>query len=154
LSSCDTLLKRLAQDLEDVAAARRPCIQEEHAMVGQRHLARHRLIAPTDQTHIREGVMGGAKRPGRDQRGAVAGEAGNVWIHVVSMVSARVIAGRMVVRRRTSLDVPVPGGPSSSRLWSERLHDLQLHHRVLGKIMTAVRVALWLPAGQQCQSPR
>jgi hypothetical protein len=35
-------------------------IQEEHAMVGQRHLARHRHVAAADQPDIRDGVMGGA----------------------------------------------------------------------------------------------
>jgi hypothetical protein len=30
----DTFLERLAQDLEDMAAALGPCIQEAHAMVG------------------------------------------------------------------------------------------------------------------------
>jgi hypothetical protein len=30
---------------------------------------------------------------------------------VVSMASARVIAGRMGVSRRASLDMPAPGGP-------------------------------------------
>jgi hypothetical protein len=38
-----------------------------------------------------------------------------LWIRVVSMASARVIAGRRVVSRRASLDVPAPGGPSKSR---------------------------------------
>ena len=42
------------------------------------------------------------------------------WRRVVSRASARVIAGRMVVSRRASLDFPAPGGPSSRRLWSER----------------------------------
>jgi hypothetical protein len=35
LYSDETLLERLAQDLEDMAAELGPCIQEEHAMVGQ-----------------------------------------------------------------------------------------------------------------------
>jgi hypothetical protein len=35
---------------------------------------------------------------------------------VVSMASARVIAGRIVVRRRASIDLPAPGGPRRSRL--------------------------------------
>jgi hypothetical protein len=35
LYSCDALLERLPQDLQDVAAARRPCIQQEHPMVRQ-----------------------------------------------------------------------------------------------------------------------
>jgi hypothetical protein len=44
------------------------------------------------------------------------------------MASARVIAGRMVVSRRASIDVPAPGGPSMRRLWSERLDRV---HRCL-----------------------
>jgi hypothetical protein len=32
---------------------------------------------------------------------------------MVSMASASVIAGRMVVSRRASIDLPAPGGPSS-----------------------------------------
>jgi hypothetical protein len=41
-----TLLARLAQDLDDMAAALGPCIQEKHAVAGQRHLARQRHVAP------------------------------------------------------------------------------------------------------------
>jgi hypothetical protein len=47
-------------------------------------------------------------------------------MRVVSNASARRIAGNMVVNRRASLDVPTPGDPRR-RLWSERLHDLQLY---------------------------
>jgi hypothetical protein len=36
-----------------------------------------------------------------------------LWIRVVSMLSARVIAGRMVASRRASIDLPAPGGPRS-----------------------------------------
>jgi hypothetical protein len=49
---CETLLKGLAQDLEDMAAELGPFIQEEHAIVGQRHVARHRHVAPADQPDI------------------------------------------------------------------------------------------------------
>jgi hypothetical protein len=42
------------------------------------------------------------------------------------MASARVMAGRMVVRRRASIDLPAPGGPSKRTLWAERLHHVQL----------------------------
>jgi hypothetical protein len=38
---------------------------------------RHRHAAPADQPHIRDGVVGSAKRAGRDQLGAVVGEAGD-----------------------------------------------------------------------------
>ena len=39
LYSCETILKRLAQDLKDMAAELGQFIQEEHAIVGQRHFA-------------------------------------------------------------------------------------------------------------------
>ena len=51
--------ERLAHDLKDMAAELGPCIQEEHAMVGQRHVARHRHVAPADQPRIRDRMMGG-----------------------------------------------------------------------------------------------
>jgi hypothetical protein len=69
----ETLLEWLAQDLKDMAAELEPCIQEEHAMVGQRHVARHRHVVATDQSCIRDGMVGRAKRAGRDQRRTVAG---------------------------------------------------------------------------------
>jgi hypothetical protein len=61
LCICETLLERLPQDLEDLAAQLGPCIQESHAVVGQRHLARHRPVAAADQPHIGEGMLGGAE---------------------------------------------------------------------------------------------
>jgi hypothetical protein len=41
LSGYDTVLERLAQDLQDMAAELGQFIQEEHAIMGQRHFARH-----------------------------------------------------------------------------------------------------------------
>jgi hypothetical protein len=73
LSVYDTLLERLAQDLEDMAAALGQLIQEGDAVVGQRHVARHRHMAATDQPDVRDGVMGGATRAGRHQRRARTG---------------------------------------------------------------------------------
>jgi hypothetical protein len=77
LYSCKTLLERLPQDLQDLAAALGPFIQNEHAMMGQRPLARHRHVPPTDQPRLREGLVTGATRAGRDPRRAVAGAAGD-----------------------------------------------------------------------------
>jgi hypothetical protein len=55
---CDALIERLAQDLEDLAAEFGPFIQQEHAVVGQRHLARQRHMAPADPPRVRDGVEG------------------------------------------------------------------------------------------------
>jgi hypothetical protein len=53
-----------------------------------------------DQPHIRDGVMEGATRPRHDLRGAVTGAAGNAVDAGVSRVSARAMAGTMMVSRR------------------------------------------------------
>jgi hypothetical protein len=123
----ETLLERLPQDLQDMAAALGQLIQEEHAMVRQRHLARHGHVPPTDQSRIRDGLVGA--RHGRVVTTAVRSPVrlAKRWIRVVSMASASVIAGRSVVSRRASIDVPAPGGPRRRRLWAERLHDLQFY---------------------------
>jgi hypothetical protein len=86
---------------------------------------RQRHLAATDQPHIRDGVMGGAKRPGDDHRRALPGEAATLWMRVVSSASASVIAGRIVVSRRANIDFPGPGGPLRRTLWAERLHPLR-----------------------------
>jgi hypothetical protein len=75
LYSRKPLLERLPQDLQDMAAALGPCIQEEHPVVGQRDLTQHGHVTPTDQSCIREGLVGRATREGGDPRCAVAGEA-------------------------------------------------------------------------------
>jgi hypothetical protein len=43
---CEALLEGLAQHLQDVASALREFIEKEHAMVRQRHVARHRHLPP------------------------------------------------------------------------------------------------------------
>jgi hypothetical protein len=75
LSVEDTLLQGLAQDFENMAAELGPFIQEEHAIMGQRHVARHRHGAPTNQPHIRDGVVGRTTRASRDPRRAIPREA-------------------------------------------------------------------------------
>jgi hypothetical protein len=98
--------KRLAQDLQDVAAELRQFIPKEPAGVLQRHLARQRHLAPADQPAIREGLIGA--RHGRVVTKVVRSPVrpATLWMRVVSMASARVIAGRMVVSRRASMDLP------------------------------------------------
>jgi hypothetical protein len=92
-----------------VAAELGPFIQEEDAVVGPRHLARQRHVAPADQSRIGDGVMGGATQPGRDQGRAVAGAAGDA-MEARGLDGFGVIAGRKVVRRRASIDWAAPGG--------------------------------------------
>ena len=58
-------------------SARGECIEADDPVVGPRHLARHGYMAPTDQPHIGNGMVGGAKRPGGDEGGAPPGEAGD-----------------------------------------------------------------------------
>jgi hypothetical protein len=124
----ETIIERLAQDLEDMAAALGEFIQEAHAVVGQRHFARHRHVAAADQPHIGDGVMGGAKRPGLTKIVRSPVRPATLWMRVVSMASARVMAGRIVVSRRASIDLPAPGGPSKSTLWAECLHSVQFRY--------------------------
>jgi hypothetical protein len=107
LDSCETLLKGLAQDLEDMASELRQFIEEEHAVVCQRHLARHQDVAPADQPHLRAGLV----RPATG------------WRRVVSIASASVIAGMMVVGRRPSIVVPTLGG---LRLGHDRFRFVRL----------------------------
>ena len=52
-------------------------IETEDTVVGQRPLARRGHLAATDEPHIGHGVVGGATRPGGDERGAPPGEAGD-----------------------------------------------------------------------------
>ena len=95
--------------------------------MGERHVARRRHVAATDEADVGDGVV---RRP----EGTTVATAARApmrpatrWMHVVSRASARVIAGKMVVSRRASLDVPTPGGPSRRTLWSQRLHRFYLH---------------------------
>jgi hypothetical protein len=48
----ETIFKWLPQDLQDMAAALGEFIEEEHAIVGQRHVSRHRHVAPANQPRI------------------------------------------------------------------------------------------------------
>jgi hypothetical protein len=55
----DTILKRLAQNFQDMAAALGAFIQTQDAVMSPRHLARHGDVPADTQTHIRDGVMWG-----------------------------------------------------------------------------------------------
>jgi hypothetical protein len=101
-------------------------IAAEDTMVGPRHLARRGHLAATDQPHSGHDLVGGAERPGGEDGGAPPGAAGDARDAGVSRASARVISGRIVVRRRASIDFPAPGGPRSRTLGSEQLRNVHL----------------------------
>jgi hypothetical protein len=96
--------------------APREFIEAEHTVVGPRHLTPRGHLAPTDQPHIGNSLVGGATRPGGDERAAPPGRPATRGRRVVSRASTRVISGRVVVMRRASLDVPALGLPSMRTL--------------------------------------
>ena len=75
-------------------------------------------------------MMGRAKGSGRHQRRPIPVNPAALWMRVVSRASARVIAGRIVVSRRASIDLPAPGGPRRRTFESQRLHHVQVHCRI------------------------
>jgi hypothetical protein len=93
-----------------MAPALRQFIQEEYAVVGQRHVARHRHVALTDQPDIRDGVMRRVKRAGCDQRRVVAGLTGDTGdtrgLHCLGAGHRRQNGGEMVRQPRPDC----PGG--------------------------------------------
>src|SRR5687767_4672078 len=103
-------------------------MEKDDPIVRPRHLARHGAVPAPDQSLIGN-ALGGA-RHGRVVTTAVRRPVrpATRGMRVVAMASARVISGRIVVRRRASLDVPAPGGPRSSRtLGAERRHEFPLY---------------------------
>jgi hypothetical protein len=66
LSGENAILKRLAQDLEDMPPELRQFIQAAHAVVRQRHLARRGDVPAADQSDIRNRMMWGTTRAGCD----------------------------------------------------------------------------------------
>jgi hypothetical protein len=66
LTPDDAFLERLSRDLQERALALEHLIQQQETMVRQRHVTRHRHVAPADQSRIREGLVGRAKGSGRD----------------------------------------------------------------------------------------
>jgi hypothetical protein len=52
------VLPRLTQNLGNMTTELGGFIQEEHAAVGQRHVAPHRYVIPANQPRIRDRLMG------------------------------------------------------------------------------------------------
>ena len=105
----ETLLEGLAQYLQHVTAELGQFIQKEHAVVGQRHLARHRHLSPADQAHIGDGVKGSANRRVVTKAMRPPVRPGTQWTLAASMASAKLISGKIVVRQQARMDWPAQG---------------------------------------------
>jgi hypothetical protein len=147
--SNDTFSEWLAPELG-------PFIQEEDAVGIWRHFARHRYVAAADRPDIGDGVMGA--RNGQAVTNAVRPPVRPAmqWMRVVSMASARVIAGGMVVGRHASLEVEgFQLHPLPRRSLPTLAGDLSLDResRCRPRIMTAPRVAPEPPVRRPDQTP-
>jgi hypothetical protein len=100
--------------IQHMAFELRQFIQEAHAVVRPRHVPGHWHLAAAEQPDIRDSVMGARKGRvvTRAVRSPVRTRTATRWMRVVSMALGRVIAGRMVVSRRASINLPAPGGPA------------------------------------------
>lgn len=76
----------------------------------------------------RRAIVRRPKRPGGHNGRALGGAASHAMERVVTMASARVIAGRVVVIRRASSDLPAPEGPAP-RAYA---NSACLHYSVIG----------------------
>jgi hypothetical protein len=83
VSSClpvtdeETIAERLAQDLEDMALELGQLIQEQDAVVRQRHLTGHGQLTTADHADIGNGMVRRAKGTRGDDGGVAAGPAGD-----------------------------------------------------------------------------
>ena len=89
-----------------MARALAELIQKQKAMVRQRHLARYREVSAADQLAIRDRMMRGPKGGFVTTAVRAPVRPAMLWMRVASIASAKVIAGRMVVSLRASIDLP------------------------------------------------
>jgi hypothetical protein len=124
---CEAIIERLTQPFEHMPLELGEFIEEEDTVVGERPLARRGHLAPTDQPHIGNGMVGGATRPGGDDGGAPPGEAGDAMDAGGVDGLGQGHLGEDVVRRRGSIDFPAPGGPRSKTSGAECWHECPLY---------------------------
>ena len=115
----DALLERRAQRVEDVGGELAHLVQEEHAAVRQRDLAgpqvrrrRRRSAPPTRRRGGAPGTAAGA--PARRAAGPRRPPSGPGSPRAPARGRA---AGSSPDRRRASIVLPAPGGPTMSRWW-------------------------------------
>jgi hypothetical protein len=101
----ETILERLAQDIEGVAHELRPPIQSQEAVVRQGDLPRHGQLAAADHDRLGDGVVGSPERARGDDGGAPTRQAGDT----VNTSSLEGLGDGRMMRRRASLDLPAEG---------------------------------------------
>src|SRR4029077_13235636 len=106
-------LERLSQSIESMCLEFRKLVEEQHAMVRKRDLPGTRTQAAPDQGRHAGGMMWCAKRTAIGQ-GTAFDLTGHRGDH---RYSAGVRGGRMVGSRAASIDLPVPGGPTSHMIF-------------------------------------
>ena len=84
-------------------------------MVRERDLAGPRPAAPADEPRRRDRVVRRTERALAHQ--AARRSPAAPWTCVISIASSSVGGGRIPGRRRASIVLPAPGGPTISRLW-------------------------------------
>ena len=109
-------LQRLAQRFERGAREFRQLVEEQHAVVRQRDLARPRRRAAAHQRHRAGRVMRRCRSAASPSARARSGPPG--WRRRrFAALRPRVIGGSSPAKRCASIDLPEPGGPTISRLW-------------------------------------
>ena len=110
-------LERLAQRIEHLRLELRQLVEEQYAVVGERHLARaarsgrRRRAPPSRPNDAARGRAGGSTA-----RRSASWPATD-WIIETSSSSRGASGGRIEGSRCASIDLPAPGGPLISRLW-------------------------------------
>jgi hypothetical protein len=145
----DAVLERLAQRFEHVATELRQLVEEQHAVVRQRHLAGANVGPAAEQARTRTGVVRGAQGApfaGGNDRPAAACTCST------ARRSAGDSGGRRPGSRRSSALLPVPGGPTNSRLWPPAAATVE---RTLGRRVAAQvgEVGRSVSAGRTAAAP-
>ena len=122
------VLERLPQRLENGARELGQLVEEQHAVMGERHLARSRARSRRRRSPAQT-RRGAAPETARLDTSARPGGSrpATEWMRVTSSASARVSGGRIPGRRRASIVLPVPGGPIEQARCASRRRRSRAH---------------------------
>ena len=112
----DTGLQRFAQNLQHFAIELGQLVQKQYPMMRQADFPWPRIAAaPTRATA--EAVWCGERKGRTPQLSKVKPPAVRERTAALSKASSSGISGKMPGKRAANIDLPVPGGPISNRLW-------------------------------------